>query len=788
MTDFKGFTKRAGAALNKGSDTAMELGHTYIGSEHILYGLLCEEGCAAYTALDRYGIHSSDIMRKMELTTGRGVSARLTTADMSPRSRRILENALRASRDAGRQLAGTEHILLSVLNDESCCAAVFLKELGADVKQLARECAGAPRNCETANAPDREYRTCTLGRYGRDLTALARSGGIDPVSARDREIAAAVRILLRRRKNNPCLIGESGVGKTAVAEGIALAAAAGTLPEELRGVRIFSLDIPSMVAGAKYRGDFEERIRTVLDEVSGSDNTVLFIDEIHTIVGAGAAEGAIDAANILKPALARGEIRVIGATTADEYRRYIEKDAALARRFRPVYVEEPDEAGAAAMLRGLRPRWEKHHGVTISDGAIDAAVKLSVRYIEDRRLPDKAIDLIDESCTAARMRARGSGTDEAALRLRLNALSVEKENAVLSQDFERAAGIRDLEREVQSELSELGKSRESNDRYTLTAADIAAAVSDMTGIPAPELGRDDPARVTGLAAELKKRVIGQDAAIDTVVSAIKRSTAGISRPDRPIGSFIFAGPTGVGKTELSKALSRAMFGKDDALIRFDMSEYMEKHSISGLIGAPAGYVGYEDGGRLIQAVKRRPYSVLLFDEIEKAHPDIPDLLLQALDEGHLTSADGVKVSLKHCIIIMTTNIGSSAYSDKNRPLGFISGENDGLEDAVRGELRKAFRPEFINRADGIAVFRRLGERDLELICRGMTQELAERAKAAGVGLTVTDEAVAKLARSGSSELYGARELYRTIVRRIEEPLADMILSGAKSAVFGENDV
>ncbi len=788
MTEFKGFTERANRALNKGLDAAIEMGHTYIGSEHILYGLLREEGGTAYAALTKYGIRHEDIMRKMELVIGKGVSAKLTAADFTPRSRRILDNAIRTSQSAGRRLSGTEHILMSVINDEGCCAAVFLKELGADMKQIARDCADAPKNCETASAPDREYRTTVLDRFGRDLTALAKNGKLDPVTGREEEISSAVRILLRRRKNNPCLIGDSGVGKTAIVEGIALAAAAGELPPELRDVRIFSLDIPSMVAGAKYRGDFEERIKAVMDEVRDAENTVLFIDELHTIVGAGAAEGAIDAANILKPALARGELRIIGATTSDEYRRYIEKDAALSRRFRPVYVAEPDETTAVSMLRGLRSRWEEHHSVTITDEAIDAAVRMSVRYIEDRRLPDKAIDLLDESCTAARIAAHSDDGSKSSLLCRLRELTGEKERAVLKQDFELAAEIRDREKAVQSKLDGLDERSDCAVRYTVTATDIARSVSDMTGIPAPELTGSDAAKALGLADELKKHVIGQERAIDAVSAAIKRSFAGISRPDRPIGSFIFAGPTGVGKTELSKALSRAIFGRDDALIRFDMSEYMEKHSVSGLIGSPAGYVGYDDGGRLIEAVKRHPYSVLLFDEIEKAHPDIPDLLLQALDEGHLTSADGVKVSLKHCIIIMTTNVGSSAYSDKNRPLGFISGENDGIGSAVRTELSKAFRPEFINRADCIAVFSRLTESDLEQICTDMVKELAERAEAAGVSLTVTESAVSKLAREGCSEMYGARELYRTIVRKLEEPLADMMLAGAKSAVFTEKDV
>ncbi|MBP5604311.1 MAG: ATP-dependent Clp protease ATP-binding subunit, partial [Ruminiclostridium sp.] len=519
------------------------------------------------------------------------------------------------------------HILSAVLKDENCSGAVFLRELGADTKQIALDCGGAPHNCENANAPDREYRRNGLERFGTDLTALALSGRLDPVSSRDREIRSLIRILLRRRKNNPCLIGESGVGKTAIAEAAAIMTAEGSVPDELKGVRIFSLDLSSMVAGAKYRGDFEERFRSVIDEVKAAGNIILFIDEIHSLAGAGAAEGAIDAANILKPALARGELRIIGATTSDEYRRYIEKDAALARRFQPIYVNEPDEQAAVAMIRGLRGKFEKFHGVSISDEALTAAVKLSQRYMSDRRLPDKAIDLIDESCTLVRT---GDGMDDEADRhRRLILLSEEKELAVRKQNFELAAQIRDNERAIRQRLETERKEKAAKRAgRIITAEDIAVSVSSITGIPVSELRTGDRGRILRLEDELKRSVIGQDSAVKAVASAVKRSAAGISSPDRPIGSFIFAGPTGVGKTELSKALSREMFGREDARIRFDMSEYMEKHSISGLIGSPAGYVGYEDGGRLIEAVKRHPYSVILFDEIEKAHPDIPDILLQ----------------------------------------------------------------------------------------------------------------------------------------------------------------
>lgn len=786
MIEFRGFTEKANTALNKAVDAAMDMGHSYVGSEHILYGLLCVEDSAACAALEKYGVTDEDIMRKMEQTIGRGESTRLTTADITPRSRRILENAYRDSRSAGSSCVGTEHILVSVIDDENCCGAVFLRELGADTKRIARECGSAPRNGAIERAPDREYKSTVLDRFGKDLTAEARAGRLDPVICREREIGDVTRILLRRRRNAPCLIGDAGVGKSAVAEGLALAVAEGRVPAELRGCRLYSLDLPAMVAGAKYRGDFEERVKAVIDEVRGDPDLVLFIDEIHMIVGAGAAEGAIDAANILKPALARGELRVIGATTSDEYRRYIEKDAALARRFRPVYIGEPSPDDTAEILRELRPRYEEHHGVELTDEAIDAAVKLSVRYMEGRRLPDKAIDLIDESCAAARLGDFGDSGDD--LRRKLERLSAEKETAVMKQDFELAAEIRDRERALTASCGAQGTACAQVRR--ITAADVAAAAGSLTGIPVSELTKPETVRLAGLEDEMKCSVIGQDGAVRAVAAAVRRSRAGIARRDRPSGSFLFAGPTGVGKTELAKALTRALFGREDALIRFDMSEYMEKHSVSGLIGAPAGYVGYEDGGRLIESVKRHPYSVLLFDEIEKAHPDVLNILLQGLDEGHITSADGVKVSLKSCMIIMTTNAGAELVSGKVATLGFAAGSSGSAEDAVLAELGKAFRPEFLNRIDGIAVFSRLTPADIVQIARKMLAELTERAAAAGVGLTVTDAAVKKLAELGYSEKYGARGLYRTIVKKIEDPLADALLKdqGLREMTFDETDV
>ncbi len=788
MIEFRGFTEKANSALNKAVDAAMEMGHTYVGSEHILYGLLREEDSAACAALVKYGISDKDIRRKIETAIGRGVATRLTTADITPRSRKILENAYRDSRSSGRSFVGTEHILVSVIGDENCCGAVFLRELGADTRQIARECGAAPHNVGIERAPDKEYRTTVLDRFGKDLTAAAKAGKLDPVIGRDTEISDTVKILLRRRRNDPCLIGDAGVGKSAIAEGLALRIACGEVPDLLRGSRIYSVDLSAMVAGAKYRGDFEERIKAVIDEARSDPDIILFIDEIHSIVGAGAAEGAIDAANILKPVLARGEIRMIGATTSDEYRRYIEKDPALARRFRAVYIDEPSAEQTAEILLGLRPSYEKHHGVTLADSALEAAVRLSVRYMEDRRLPDKAIDLIDEGCAAAKLRTGSPDNACGSIGRRLESLKAEKEAAVMKQDFELAADIRDREKTLSAQKDSLCPAESRT--VTVTAQDIAEAAETITGIPLSELTKSDADRLLGLEDELKRAVIGQEKAVHSVASAIKRSGTGISRGDRPMGSFLFAGPTGVGKTELSKAVSRAMFGKEDALIRFDMSEYMEKHSVSGLIGAPAGYVGYEDGGRLIEAVRRRPYRVLLFDEIEKAHPDVLNILLQALDEGHITSADGVKVSLKSCLIIMTTNVGAGKIAGRRSPLGFGGNGDDTVTEAVNSEISAAFRPEFLNRIDAIAVFSPLSRDNTQAIARNMIADLCRRAADAGVELNVTDAAVRKIAGLGYSDRYGARSLYRTIINKIEDPLADAMLADPelRSITFDENDV
>lgn len=792
MIEFKGFTEKANSALNKAVEAAMSMGHTYIGSEHILYGLLAEESGVAYLVLSRHGVSCADVLGKMELLIGRGIRTRLTVSDFTPRSKRILEAALAKARAAKQSYVGTEHLLSAILGDEGCYGTLFLRELGVNTERLCREC-GGEQSGRTADVPaaSKPLKTGTaLEKYGKDLTSLAAQGKIDPVLCRDGEISEAVQVLLRRRKNNPCFIGESGVGKTAIAEGVALRIAERSVPDELLEKQIYSLDLTAMLAGAKYRGDFEERVRSVIEEVKNLGNIVLFIDEIHSIVGAGAAEGAIDAANILKPVLARGEIQVIGATTVEEYRRYIEKDCALERRFQPITVEEPDEAAALQILDGLKNRYEAYHNVKISDEALKSAVRLSVRYIEGRKLPDKAIDLMDEACALVKIREFSQPPEYTRIRERLKELSSEKEAAVLAQEFERAAQLRREEKELELQ-HEILKQNVGNgtDFRTVTPSDIAEIASAHSKIPLSHISADEAQTLLHLEERLSGRITGQEHAVKAAAAAIRRGRSGISRKNRPLGSFLFAGPTGVGKTELSKALSEAVFGDENAMVRFDMSEYMEKHSVSGLIGAPAGYVGYEDGGRLVEAVRRRPYCVVLFDEIEKAHPDVLNLLLQVLDDGTLTAADGRKVSLKNCIIIMTTNIGARAMLSGGTPLGFIGGENGG-EANVRKELSDNFRPEFLNRIDEIVVFKPLGRTEIEQICRGMLDELKRRVSEAGYELTVTEEAVRRLAELGYSEKYGARNLYRTIIRKVENPVSEKILGdpSQREIIFGETEI
>ena len=788
MTEFKGFTEKSNTALNKALEVAMIFGHTYVGSEHILCGLLAEKNSAAYFLLNKHGVTEKDILGKMEFLIGRGIVTRLTVRDFTPRSRRILESALEKARSDNRSLAGTEYILGAIIKDETCYGSLFLKETGVNTDKLGRECRGGePKKFEPPSFDKEDNRLTALKKYGRNLTKYAEEGKIDPVFCREGEIAEAVQVLLRRRKNNPCFIGESGVGKTAVAEGVAVKIASGDVPEALKNHRIYSLDIPAMIAGAKYRGDFEERLKNVISEVSSAGNIILFIDEIHGLVGAGAAEGAIDAANILKPALARGDIQVIGSTTTEEYRRYIEKDPALERRFQPITIEEPDEKAAISILEGIRERYEDYHKVLISHEAIRAAVKLSSRYIEGRRLPDKAIDLIDQACAAVRIADYEDKPGLSAANKRLKELSAEKEAAVILQDFEKAAAIRTEERRLEEITDALRKDENKKSGFkTVNEEDVAKIAGIHSKLPLSHITEDEVQLVLKLEEKLKKRIIGQDKAVEAVSAAIKRARSGISRKNRPLGSFLFSGPTGVGKTELSKALSEILFGEKNALIRFDMSEYMEKHSVSGLIGAPAGYVGYENGGRLVEAVRKKPYSVVLFDEIEKAHPDVLNILLQILDDGHITAADGRRVSMKNCVIIMTTNAGADIV--KVNTLGFTEQAAQDNIQRQKKELQRVFRPEFLNRIDEIAVFQPLNKDDIGKICGNMIDELKERVGETGHSLKITPKAAEYLAETGYSDKFGARNLYRNIVRLVENPISEEILSGKakKEIVFDED--
>lgn len=782
MIEFSGFTEKANNALNIALRTAMDLGHTYVGSEHILCGLIGEERGAAWLALNKQGVTTDKVRKKIEQMIGCGVPTKLTLADFTPRSKRILESSLTEARSMNHSSVGTEHILKAVLKDADCYGTLILKELGANLNQLSRDC-GTPaeskfRQEDSIRQIDKKS---GLFRYGRDLTDMARKGLVDPVLCRDKEIEREIEVLLRRRKNNPCLIGESGVGKTAVVEGLAIKIAAGEVPEEMSRKHIFMLDLTSMLAGAKYRGDFEERIKTVLDEVKADGDIILFIDEIHSIIGAGAAEGAIDAANILKPALARGEIQLIGATTIEEYRRFIEKDSALERRFQPITVDEPSEQATLDILFGLRGKYEKHHGVAISDEAINAAVKLSQRYITDRYLPDKAIDLIDETASRVRIKAfaPSSQIDEAEKTLRQ--INSQKTAAIIARNFEYAAKLRNKEKQLNELISQYRQSAAGNVTGEVNAEDIAKTASEWTGIPLSRMSADESGKLINLERELGEKVIGQDEAVRAVARAVRRGRAGLKNPQRPIGSFIFLGPTGVGKTELCKVLAKNIFGSEEMLIRFDMSEYMEKHSAAKLIGAPPGYVGYEDGGQLTEKIKRKPYCVVLFDEIEKAHSDVFNILLQVLEDGFLTESSGRRVSFRNAVIIMTSNVGARFITEKKSALGFGSDSGNGdVNEKIMSSLKETFKPEFLNRVDETVVFRKLTKDNIKSICRNMLNELAERAERSGIALGFTEAAVERLSESGFDDAYGARPLRRAITENVEDMLSEEMLNGKLS--------
>ncbi len=795
MYKFRGFTEKANNVINHAIESAQEMGHSYVGSEHILLGLLKESDSAACRILEEAGASADVIEEKIKTQIGVGSPTRLDPDDFTPRTKRLIQLAVKQAAELGTKYVGTEHILIALIADSGSYANHFLNESGVqqgDIINSVRELLSSEEEAEAGgefaqSRSEKGGKGTILDKYGRDLTKEAEKGNIDPVIGRKEEIERVIQILSRRTKNNPCLIGEPGVGKTAVAEGLALQIVSGDVPEPLKNMRIVALDLTGMIAGTKFRGDFEERISGAIDEVKKSGNIILFIDELHTIIGSGAAEGSADAANILKPSLARGEFRVIGATTLNEYRKYIEKDAALERRFQPVNVGEPSEDEAEEILKGLRDKYEAHHKVKITDEAIIAAVKLSSRYIADRYLPDKAIDLIDEAASRVRLRAYTAPVDLQELESRLKELEQEKAEAVNNQDFERAANVRDEQKKLKEELENKKREWEEKNQHKngeVTGEDIAQIVSSWTGVPVVQLTEEESKRLLRLEDILHQRIIGQGEAVSAVARAIRRGRVGLKDPKRPVGSFIFLGPTGVGKTELCKSLAEAMFGDENAMIRFDMSEYMEKHTVSKLIGSPPGYVGYDEGGQLTECVRRRPYSVLLFDEIEKAHPDVFNMLLQILDEGRLTDSQGRHVNFRNTVIIMTSNVGARLITEKQNSLGFFGGEGtadkneEETRQAVLSELKQLFKPEFLNRVDDIIVFNKLTEDDIQNIAKNLLSGLSDRLSELDINAQFTDEAVAAVAKAGFDELYGARPLKRAIQTKIEDAISEKMLEGS----------
>ena len=789
------FTQRAQEALRLAQQCAAQLGHGYVGSEHLLLGLAREGGGVAARVLRAAGLEYDALREAVAALVGTGDPNAAPAQGLSPRCKKIIELSLTEAARQGHRYVGTEHLLLGILREGDGVAVRVLVKAGAEPRRLLADVT-ASMGGEPSSAPyrgsgrtrEREYggEGKLLGQFCRDLTAMAAGGLLDPVVGREAEIRRVIQILARRRKNNPALIGEPGVGKTAVAEGLAARMAAGRVPDGLRGRRLLALDLSSMVAGTKYRGEFEERVKNLLAEVSRAGDVILFIDELHTIVGAGSAEGAIDAANIIKPALGRGELQVVGATTTDEYRRYIEKDAALERRFQPVTVAEPDPDTARSILLGLRDRYEAHHRLAITDGAIDAAISLSVRYIGDRRLPDKAIDLIDEAAAQVRMDRLSAPPGLQALEERTDRTRREKEEAIREQNFEKAAMLRDAEGDFRRELEQQRALwRSGRNTGTVTAEDVAAVAAGWTGIPVTTLTQAESRRLLELEEELHRRVVGQADAVRAVARAVRRGRVGLKEEGRPTGSFLLLGPTGVGKTELCRALAQAMFGSQEALIRFDMSEYMEKHAVSRLIGSPPGYVGHEEGGQLTEQVRRRPYCVVLFDEIEKAHPDIWGILLQIMEEGTLTDALGRKADFKNAVVVLTSNVGAQRITAKGGRLGFSAGEPSGgqtrspeeLKAAVTEELKKVFRPELLNRLDEIIVFSQLDREEIRRIARRMLEQTGRRLEALGVTLTWSDGALDALARAGFDPAYGARPLRRAIRAQVEDPAAEALLAG-----------
>ena len=793
------FTNRANKAIEIANNIALELGHSYIGTEHILYGLAKEGNGIASKVLENQNVTADDILNKIEELIGSDEPIE-NIVDFTPRTKRVVESAFIEARKLGYNFIGTEHLLIGILREGDCVAAKILLDLNVNIPKLYNEIVKVinegedynPSDDSSNNSNGRKRRgsynqTPTLNQFGQDLTKKAEEGKLDPVIGRKQEIERVIEILSRRTKNNPCLIGEPGVGKTAAVEGLAQKIASGDVPEILKDKRVVTLDISGMVAGSKYRGDFEDRIKKALNEVKKAGDVILFIDEIHTIVGAGAAEGAIDAANILKPLLARGEIQLVGATTLNEYRKFIEKDAALERRFSPVTVNEPSEKDTIQILKGIRDKYEAHHNVKITDEAIEAAVKLSIRYVNDRFLPDKAIDLIDEASSKARLRTYTEPDSLKELQEKIEKTKNEKEEAVLNQKFEKAAELRDTEKALRDKFEkEQNKWKNKNTKsiVTITEENIAEVIANWTGIPAKKITEDENEKLKNLEKELHKRVIGQNEAVEAVSKAIRRGRVGLKDPKRPIGSFLFLGPTGVGKTELSKALAEVLFGDENAMIRLDMSEFMEPHSVSKLIGAPPGYVGFDDGGQLTEKIRRKPYSVVLFDEIEKAHPDVMNMLLQILEDGRLTDSQGRTVNFKNTVIIMTSNLGARLITDRKQ-LGFANKEGEAdskkeyeeIKKEVMAELKKELRPEFINRIDEIIVFHKLNDNDINQIIDIMLKEVVNRLKEQKYDVEFEPDVKEMIAKEGIDKNFGARPLRRTIQNLIEDKLAEEILDG-----------
>jgi len=786
---FSKFTEKANEAMNLAIQCAEGLGHTFIGSEHLLLGLLRQPDGVAHAILTARKVNERKFEDAIKQNYMTGTPTVLSPADFTPRTKHVLEASSSIARSGGSAIVGTEHLLLALLQVRDSAAVALLAQQNVGVQELVNDIHKALKGgkADDSAKAEGETTTPTLDQFGRDLTKLALAQQIDPVIGRGTEIARVMQILCRRTKNNPVLIGEPGVGKTAVAEGLALRIASGEVPELLRGKRVFSLDLTGMVAGTKYRGDFEERIKTAIDEVHKAGNVILFIDELHTIIGAGAAEGATDAANILKPSLARGEMQVIGATTLDEYRKHIEKDAALARRFQPVMVDEPSEEETLEILQGLRDKYEAHHKIKITDEALQASVKLSARYIGDRFLPDKAIDLVDEAASRVRLRAFTAPPDVKEIEDRLRELEDEKNAAVQAEEYTRAAQLRDEERRLHQDL-EARKSawqeESGHHRGEVTPGEIASIVSQWTGIPATQLTQEESQRLLHMEDELHERIVGQDEAVAAVAKAIRRGRAGLKDPKRPTGSFLFLGPTGVGKTELSKALAASMFGDENAMVRLDMSEYMEKHTVSRLVGSPPGYVGYDEGGQLTERVRRKPYSVVLFDEIEKAHPEVFHILLQILEDGRLTDAQGRAVDFKNCVVIMTSNLGAKLITRQTGGLGFAASEtHEGVQDqakikeAVMGELKKALRPEFLNRVDDIIVFHQLDRAQIREIARRMLQQVSSRLAEQDIRVAFDGSVAGRMSEAGFDPVFGARPLRRAVQTQVEDLLSEKLLDG-----------